>query len=178
MFSSGEFFVITVAGDRNCISKACYASVGWSWFHVGSGPYSPDAPRPLLTCRLCPITIYGSPIVLPKLQMAPRLTSLIFSGSKKEPRYACLSEVKSSHRQRMWAEVSSSAPCFLHNEPSISLIRWRCLLRVLCPVRRSVTTLDCVLLKDRSLALVPRQAVGWSSVMCFNFERVHPVVFS
>jgi hypothetical protein len=25
---------------------------------------------------------------------------------------------------------------------------WRCLLRVLCPVRRPVTTLDCALLKD------------------------------
>jgi hypothetical protein len=36
------------------------------------------------------------------------------SGSKKkEPRCACLIEAKTSHRQRMWAEVSSSAPHFL-----------------------------------------------------------------
>ena len=34
---------------------------------------------------------------------------------------------------------------------------WRCLLRVLCPVRSPVTALDCVLLKDRNLALAPRQ---------------------
>jgi len=33
------------------------------------------------------------------------------SGSKKkEPRYARLSEAKASHSQRMWAEVSFSAP--------------------------------------------------------------------
>jgi hypothetical protein len=31
---------------------------------------------------------------------------------------------------------------------------WRCLLRVLCPVRRPITTLDCVLLRDNSLVLV------------------------
>ena len=37
-----------------------------------------------------------------------------------------------------------------------SPIRWRCLLNVLCPVRRPVTALDCVLLKDRYLALAPQ----------------------
>jgi hypothetical protein len=31
---------------------------------------------------------------------------------------------------------------------------FRCLLRVLCPVRRPVTTLDYVLLKDNNLAFV------------------------
>jgi hypothetical protein len=45
----------------------------------------------------------------------------------------------------------------LHNGLFVSPIKWRCLLRVLCPVRRPVTTLDCILLRDRSLALVPRQ---------------------
>jgi hypothetical protein len=33
----------------------------------------------------------------------------------------------------------------------------KCLLRVLCPARKCVTTLDCILLKDMSLTLVPRQ---------------------
>jgi len=57
---------------------------------------------------LCPITIYGSPITLLKFQMAPKLVLLMSSGSKeKEPRYACLSEARASHSQRMWAEVSS-----------------------------------------------------------------------
>ena len=56
--------------------------------------------------------------------MAPRLTLVMSSGSKKkEPRYACLSEAKASHSQRMWAEVSSSAPHLLHSGLSDSLIR-------------------------------------------------------
>jgi hypothetical protein len=116
---------------------------------------------------LYPITIYGSPVALPKFQMAPRCTFLIFSGSgKKEPRYACLSEAKASHRQRIWAKVSSCAPHFLHNGLSISPIKWRCLLRVLCPVRRPVTTLDCILLKDKSLALAPTQGPEINSRAC------------
>jgi hypothetical protein len=132
--------------------------VAMHWvFNLVRWPYSSDAPRPLLTSPLCPITIYGSSVTLPKFQMAPRLTFLIFSGSIKEPRYTYLSEAKASHRQRIWADVSSPAPHFLHNGLSISPIKWRCLLRVLCPVRRPVTTLDCILLKDKSLALVPRQ---------------------
>jgi hypothetical protein len=80
------------------------------------------------------------------------------SGSKKkEPGYTCLNEAKAPHSQRMWAEVSSSASHLLHNGLSDSPIRWRCLLRVLCAMRRPVTALDCVLLKDRNLALAPRQ---------------------
>jgi hypothetical protein len=62
-----------------------------------------------------------------------------------------------SHSQRIWAEVSSSAPHFPHNGLSINLNKRRYLLRVLCPVRRPVTALDCILLHNRCLALVPRQ---------------------
>jgi len=75
-----------------------------------SKPYGPDAPRHLLMVPLCPISIYGIPVALLKLQMAPRLILLKSSGSKKkEPRYTCLNEVKASHSQRMLAEISSSA---------------------------------------------------------------------
>jgi hypothetical protein len=42
----------------------------------------------------------------------------------------------------MWAEVSSSAPHFLQSGLSLSPSQWRCLYRVLCLVRNSVTTLD------------------------------------
>ena len=56
-------------------------------------------------------------------------------------RCICLSEAKASHSHRMWAEVSSSAPHLLHNRLSDTLFRWRCLLRVLCPVRRPVTAI-------------------------------------
>jgi len=63
----------------------------------------------------------GSPVALPKLQMAPRLILLISSGSReKEPRYVCMSEAKASHSQRMWAEVSSFTPHPLHSRLSIS----------------------------------------------------------
>jgi len=96
------------------------------------------------------MSIYWSPVALLKFQMAPKLILLMSTGSKKEPRYACLSEAKASHSQRMWAEVSSSTP-HLHSGLSSSPSRWRCLLRVLhvFPVRRPVTALDWVLLKDR-----------------------------
>ena len=100
-----------------------------------------------LTGPLCPISNNGSPVTLLKFQMATKpklLTST--SSKKKEPRYACLSEVKASHSQRMWAEVSSLTAHFLHKGLSSSPSRWRCLLRVLWPVRRPVTALDWVLL--------------------------------
>jgi hypothetical protein len=40
---------------------------------------------------------------------------MLLVSKKKEPRYACLSEVKASHLQRIWAEVSSIIPHLLHN---------------------------------------------------------------
>ena len=88
---------------------------------MGSGPNGPDAPRPYLTGPLCPISIYGNPVALLKFQIALKIILLMSSGSKKkEPRYACLSEAKASHSQRMWAEVSSSAPHLLHGGLSSS----------------------------------------------------------
>jgi hypothetical protein len=116
---------------------------------------------------LCPISIYRDPFAFIKFQIAPRLILLMSSGSKKkEPRYTCLSDAKASHSQRMWAEVSSSALHLLHNGLSDSPIRWRCLLRVLCPVRKPVTALDWFPLKDRNLALAPRQGPEISSWAC------------
>jgi len=99
--------------------------------------------------------------------MAPRLIFLMSSGSKKkESRYTCLSEAKASHSQRMWVEVSISAPHLLHSGLSDSPIRWRYLLRVLCPMRRPVTALDCVLLKGWNLALAPKQGPEITSRAC------------
>jgi hypothetical protein len=115
---------------------------------------------------LCaPIAFYGSTAVLLKFQMAPRLIFLILSGSRKEPKYACVSEARASHRQRMWAEVLSSTPHFLHSGLFVNLIKW-CLCRVLCLVRSPVTTLDCILLKDKSLILVPRNGLEINSRAC------------
>jgi len=73
---------------------------------------------------LCPISIYGSPVAFLQFQMAPTLILLMSSGSKKkEHRYTCLSEAKALHSQRMWAEVSSSAPHLLHSGLSDNPIR-------------------------------------------------------
>jgi len=100
---------------------------------------------------LCPISIYGSPVALLKFQLAPKIILLMSSGSKKkQPRYTCLSEAKASHSHGMWAKVSSSAPHLLHGGLSDSPIRWKFLLRVLCPMRMPETALDFVLLKDKS----------------------------
>jgi hypothetical protein len=99
--------------------------------------------------------------------MDPRLILLMSSGSKEEEhRYMCLSEAKASHSQRIWAEFSSFFPHVLHSGLSHSPIRWRCLPRVLCPLRRPVTALDCVLLKDRNQALAPRQDPKINSRAC------------
>jgi hypothetical protein len=109
--------------------------------HLGlkSGPFVPQ--------NLIPAQ--GSPVPLLKFQMAPRLKLLMSCGSKtKEPRCTSLSEAKATHTQRMWAEVSSSASQLLHKGLLVSPINRRCLLKVLCPVGRPITTVDCVLLKD------------------------------
>ena len=53
---------------------------------------------------------------------------------------------------------------------SSSPSRWRCLLGVLCPVRKPVTTLDWVLLKDKNLALAPRQGPEISSRACLRIS--------
>jgi len=107
--------------------------------------------------------------------MAPSLILLMSHGSKKKkPRYTCLSEAKASHSQRMWVEVSSSAPHLLHSGLSDSPITWRCLLRVLCPVRRPVAALDGVLLKDRNPALAPRQGPEINYRACLRvLPRLH-----
>ena len=98
-----------------------------------------------------------SPVPLVKFQMAPILSFLISSGSKeKEPRYVCLSEAKASHSHIMWTEISFSVPHFLQVGLLLSPIIYTCLLKVLCPVSRPITTLDCVLLKDNNRAIVAR----------------------
>jgi hypothetical protein len=111
------------------------------------------------TGPLCPMfCTKRSPFPLAKFQMAPIVSFLISSGSKKkEPRYVCMSEAKASHSHKMWTEVSSSVLHFLQVGLLLSPIIYRGLLKVLCPVSRPVTTLDCVLLKDIIGPLWPGQ---------------------
>ena len=98
--------------------------------------------------------------------MGPRFIRFMSSGSKKEPSYACLSEAKASHSQRMWAEVSPSPARLLKLALSDSPIRWRWFFKVLCPVGRTVTAMDIVLLKDKLLDLANRHGPEVTSRAC------------
>jgi hypothetical protein len=73
---------------------------------------------------------------------------------------------KATHTHKMWTEVSSSVPHFLQMGLLLSPIIYRCLLKVLCPVTRPITTLDCVLLKDSSRAPVARLGPEINSWAC------------
>ena len=87
--------------------------------------------------------------------MAPILLFVTSSVSeKKEPRHACLIEAKASHSPRVWTEVSFSVTHSLQVGLLLNPNTYRCLLRVLCLVRRPVTTLVWVLLKDRNRVFV------------------------
>jgi hypothetical protein len=118
---------------------------------------------------LCgPYRFMGTLFTLLNLQMAHRLIPLMSSGLQEGAAQIHMSEWRQSfHSHRMWAKVSSSAPHLLHSGLPNSPSRWRCLLRALCPLRRPVTDLDCVLLEDRNLALAPREGPKISSQACF-----------
>ena len=100
--------------------------------------------------------------------MAPIPSTLISSGSNKEPKCVCLSEGKASHSHEMWTEVSSSVPHLLHMGSLLNPIIYRCLRKVLCPASRPVTTLDCILLKDnnRAPAAIPRPDISSRASLC------------
>jgi len=99
--------------------------------------------------------------------MAPTPNTLMSKGSKKkEFRYACLSEAKTSHSPKICAEVSSSVLHFRQMELLLCPITCRCILRVLRPVRRPITALDCVLLKDNNRAPVARLGPEVNSQAC------------
>jgi hypothetical protein len=52
--------------------------------------------------------------------------------------------------------------------------RWRCFLRVLCPTRKPVTALDSVLLKDRNLALAPREGPEMNTILSLGITKTPP----
>ena len=71
-----------------------------------------------------------------------------------------------THTHKMWIEVSSSVQYFLQMGLLLSPNIYKCLLRVLCPVSRPITTLDCVLLKDKTRAPVARSGTEINSHAC------------
>ena len=92
----------------------------------------------------------------------------MFSWSKKkEPRYVCLSDAKASHSHKMWYWgflLSTTLPTKgVITQPHYI---YKCLLKVLCPVSRSITTLDYVLLKDNNWAPVARSGPEINSRAC------------
>jgi hypothetical protein len=73
--------------------------------------------------------------------MAPILSFLTSSGSKKKgPRCVRMSEAKASNSHRMCSEVSSSLQHFLQVGLFLSPISYKRLIKVLCPVRRPITS--------------------------------------
>ena len=136
---------------------------------LGSCTSENDAPRPW-NRPFVPHDILidkRRPVPLSKFQMAPVLRFIMSSGSKKkEPRCACLSEAKGSHAHNMWTEVSSSVPHFLKMGLLLNPITYKCLLMLLCPVRRPIITLDCVLLKESNRVFVVRIGPEINSRAC------------
>ena len=66
----------------------------------------------------------------------------------------------------MWTEVSSPVPHFLHLGSFRIPIMHRCLLKVLCPVSRPVTTLVWILFRDNSQAPVAGSGPEINSRAC------------
>ena len=122
-------------------------------WYFGSSPSGPDAPRAPLYPMFC--TKLEEPCSFSKVPDGPH-PSMTSGSKKKEPRCVCPSEAKASHSHKMWAEVSSSVPHFLQVGLLLSPNTCRCLLKVLCPVSRPITALDCVLLKNNDWAPVAR----------------------
>ena len=83
-----------------------------------------------------------------------------------------LSKAKTSRSHKMWTEVCSSVPHFLHMGSFPNPIIHRCLLKVLCPVSRPITTLVWVLLRDNSRAPVARSGPEINSRACLYVLQV------
>jgi len=102
-----------------------------------------------------------------KVPDGPQTYTLNILWLQEEGAQMCMSEWSQSFTlTENVGRGSSSAPHLPHSGLSDSPIRWRCLLRVLCPVRRPVTALNCVLVKDRNLALAPGQGPEINSWAC------------
>ena len=140
MLFPGLLRTVCVSLLRVCAVPVCLLPPLVVWLHLSSAPV------------VVPHVESWEPWSFTKVPDGPQSYAFnILRLQKKEPRCACLSEVKASHSQRMWAEISSFTPYLLHSGLSSSPSRWRCLLRVLCPVRRPITALDWVLLTLRRL---------------------------
>ena len=74
------------------------------------------------------------------------------------------SHTHTEHELRFPTHYHISYRCGL----SLSPILYRCILKLLCPVSRPITTLDCVLLNDNNPALVARSGPEINSPACLS----------
>ena len=80
------------------------------------------------------------------------------------PMYHALGQA--SHSYKMFTQVSFSVPHFLQVGLLLSPTIYKCLLKVLYPVRRPIAPVDCVLLKENNWALVARLGPETNSQAC------------
>jgi hypothetical protein len=113
------------------------------------------------TGPLCPI-LWWSPVPLLKFQMAPHTYSQYSQGPKRSP--DVWSQALTRTQNVDWGSVFSIT--FLQVGLLLSPIIYKCLLKVLCPLSRPITTLDCVLLKDNNRALLARSGPQINSRAC------------
>jgi hypothetical protein len=71
----------------------------------------------------------------------------------------------------MWTEFSSSVPHFLHMGSLHNPMICKCLLKVLWPVSRPITILDCVLLKDNNRTSIAGSGPEINSRACLCVEH-------
>ena len=89
----------------------------------------------IIEIPMCPMSDHWKSAALLKSHMPPKLVLWISCCSRrKRPSCASLSEFRTSLSLKTWAEVSSSNPHLLQTKLSTIHGRWRCFLRVLCPV--------------------------------------------
>jgi hypothetical protein len=98
--------------------------------------------------------------------MAPIPSFLMSPGPKRRNPDICTRVRPRSPSHKMWTEVSSSVPHSLQVGLLLIPIIYRCLLKVLCPVSRPITTLDCVLLKGNNWVPVARLGPDSQACLC------------
>jgi hypothetical protein len=108
------------------------------------------------------IPFQGSPVSLLTFQKATclKLFNVLWIQEKKGTQVYMSECTKASHSQRMWVKVSFSAPHILIRDYWVASLSEVISLKVLLPVRRPVTTLDCVLLKDNTVTIVKQTDVN------------------
>jgi hypothetical protein len=107
-------------------------------------------------------------VVCPYIQYLSRFSHKSHDFRKKK--YYWIKNVCFDFLHNLCAKRELRFPPLLHTsyirDCRSALLNYRCLLKVLCPVRRPITTLDCVLLQDSSLVLAVGLEPGINFRIC------------